>query len=435
MPSHYGQGLVPSTMEAITGGFTPGPDYKSDQDKYGESDLRIKAAGKDPKKLSEAAKQHPDNPNNQPVIADQEEEIDITTGWPTFLMKPEETYNNNIFQADEIQPRSLFGIRYDQPVRNDSVPATKPRWLKIHKNYYQDGSPAYENTWTGELSPTYAGLNLLGDNTLASIKENAVNYWEWMDKQDWGPPLKETLKHNGLVDAAQYAGQTFEYWNDNPDLNPAGYTFLKILEGIDAAFTFGGNTINHFFPVNSHYAKGTLEVAEFLAPFGGAGKINNLDDIKSFDNFGIELPTGRWLTADGIEFSDGLAAKTYFAIKNSGGITPVPLSAVKYLKKLEVGTPKGASYLDGTRINVSEAFKSKESISNLKEFLDNAYKYRRGSKRVGEKTHLMGGFKFKGQPFILDDNGRKWVLKRSSSSDRLITYPDIADSAHYKLYH
>ena len=431
MPSHYGQGLVPSTMEAITGGFAPGPDYKSDQDKYGESDLRIRAAGKDPKKLSEAAKQHPDNPNNQPVIADQEEEIDITTGWPTFLMKPEETYNNNIFQADEITPKSLLGIRYDRPARNDSVPATQPRWLEIHENFYKDGSPAYENTWTGEISPTYAGLNLLGDNTLASIRENAVKYWDWMDEQPWGPPVKETLKHNGLVDAAQYAGDTFEYWNEEKDLNPAGYTFLKILEGIDAAFTFGGNTINHFFPVNSHYAKGTLEVAEFLAPFGGAGKINNLDDIKwlkAFDGFATELPTGRWLTADGIEFSDGLAAKTYFAIKNSGGVTPTPREAVKYLKSNRVGFSTKVS-----GFSVSSAFKSEESLNSLKEFIESANKYREGSLKLGDRRHLMGGFKFNGQPFIVDDNGAKWILKRSSNADKVKLYPKVTDNAHYKL--
>ena len=36
------------------------PDYEKDKEKYGESDLRIRSAGRDPKKLSEAAKQHPD---------------------------------------------------------------------------------------------------------------------------------------------------------------------------------------------------------------------------------------------------------------------------------------------------------------------------------------------------------------------------------------
>ena len=49
----------------------------------------------------------------------------------------------------------------NRPVRNDSVPETKPRWLKIHENYYKDGSPAYENTWTGEISDTYEGLHLV----------------------------------------------------------------------------------------------------------------------------------------------------------------------------------------------------------------------------------------------------------------------------------
>ena len=38
----------------------PRPDYEADEEKYGESDLRIRKAGRDPKKLSEAAKQHPD---------------------------------------------------------------------------------------------------------------------------------------------------------------------------------------------------------------------------------------------------------------------------------------------------------------------------------------------------------------------------------------
>ena len=38
----------------------PRPDYEADKERYGESDLRIREAGRDPKKLSEAAKQHPD---------------------------------------------------------------------------------------------------------------------------------------------------------------------------------------------------------------------------------------------------------------------------------------------------------------------------------------------------------------------------------------
>ena len=38
----------------------PRPDYEADKERYGESDLRIRKAGRDPKKLSEAAKQHPD---------------------------------------------------------------------------------------------------------------------------------------------------------------------------------------------------------------------------------------------------------------------------------------------------------------------------------------------------------------------------------------
>ena len=47
-----------------------GPNYAADHKKYGASDARIRAAKGDPKKLSEAAKLHPDRASIKKTITE-----------------------------------------------------------------------------------------------------------------------------------------------------------------------------------------------------------------------------------------------------------------------------------------------------------------------------------------------------------------------------
>ena len=365
------------------------------------------------------------------VFEPEPEAIDAISGWPTFLINTDGTYNNNVFKADAIKPKSLFGIPYNRPVRNDSVPETKPRWLKIHENYYKDGSPAYENTWTGEISDTYEGLHLVGDGVLSSIEENFTKYWTWIDEQEWGPAFKENLAKTGVT-IDKLTTPMIQEINNKPWAYPGLYSVLKGLEGIDAAFTYGGNTINHFFPVNSHYAKGGLELAEFIATLGGgsAKKITKLDDIKwlnKFNRFATELPNGRWLTADGIEFSSKDAAKMYFAVQNSGGVSKTR-DAVKYLNNENIRFSKKVP-----GFSVSSAFSSPTKVEQLKEFVTSARAHRKNRLNVKGKRDLMKGFRFNGKPYILDEQGRKWILQRASDAKRKLKFDDLSHSAHYRL--
>ena len=449
-------GIPTNTMEVIGGG-----KYGDEQDLADQDDANVQ---EDLEREEETIQEEFDRDELENRF-NVSETIDARSGWPVHIINPERTINNYGIHSATTPPKTWFGIPWNESISNvnrDKLPFGVTYDSDLGLYVHKDINPLSKEFGTEKYYQTFEEVPLVGDRYLANLKNNWGDIWNWIGEQEWGPGFQQHVETTG-VNVAEWTGDFIEEINDNPLEYPAAFSVLKVLEGIDTFFTYGGNVASTYFPINSHASKFTLELAVDLLS-GGITKgknLKNLDNIADwsrYNRWALQGVDGSVFTTSGITFSENISAGTFFALSNSadavGDIKSWhKRSGSKGIDKAGNKVKTQNQRFFGNNANIEKLFGG-DKFTELKAYLDaaDAHRIRTKVKLEGapgglskQKKIYMNGFTNptpnpvdgKVYPWILDNNGRKWILQRqpTTSTRKLLGQGIIKDTdkSFYKL--